>query len=95
MAQFPDVPTVSESGLAGFEFNSWFALLAPAGTPIAIRTKLAEEVKKALEDPEVKGKLEGQGLTPRGTTPEELGTATKAQLVKYGELIRRNGISAE
>jgi tripartite-type tricarboxylate transporter receptor subunit TctC len=95
MAQYPDVPTVSESGLAGFEFNSWFALMAPAGTPIAIRTKLAQEVKKALEDPEVRGKLDKQGLTPRGTTPEELGAATKAQLAKYGDLIRKNGISAE
>src|SRR3954468_9636681 len=87
MPQFPDVPTVGESGLAGFEFNSWFAMLAPAGTPKEITRRLALEVKKALEDPEVKGKLEAQGLTPRGTSPEELGTATKAQLVKYGELI--------
>jgi tripartite-type tricarboxylate transporter receptor subunit TctC len=56
---------------------------------------MADEVKKALDDPEVKEKLNAQGLTPRGTTPEELGTATKAQLAKYGELIRRNGITAE
>jgi tripartite-type tricarboxylate transporter receptor subunit TctC len=95
MPQYPDVPTVSESGLPGFEFNSWFALMAPAGTPIAIRTKLADEAKKALDDPDVKGRLAAQGLTARGTSPEELGSATKAQLAKYGELIRRNGISAE
>ncbi len=72
MAQFPDVPTVGESGLNGFEFNSWFALMAPAGTPKEITARLAGEVKKALEDPEVKAKLDAQGLTPRGTTPEEL-----------------------
>jgi tripartite-type tricarboxylate transporter receptor subunit TctC len=95
MPQFPDVPTVSDSGLAGFEFNSWFALMAPAGTPKAIVSRMADEVKKALDDPEVKEKLNAQGLTPRGTTPEELGTATKAQLAKYGELIRKNGITAE
>jgi tripartite-type tricarboxylate transporter receptor subunit TctC len=95
MPQFPDVPTVSESGLAGFEFNSWFAMMAPAGTPKEITHRLALEVRKALEDPEVRGKLEGQGLTPRGTSPEELGVATKAQLAKYGELIRRNGITPE
>ena len=95
MAQFPDVPTVGESGLQGFEFNSWFAMMAPAGTPKEITNRLAMEVKKALDDPEVKAKLDAQGLTPRGTTPEELGVATKAQLAKYGELIRKNGITAE
>src|SRR5207253_33677 len=78
MAQFPDVPTISESAMPGFEFNSWFALMAPAGTPRAVLNRLSDEVKKALADPEVKAKLDAQGLTPRGTTPEELGTATKA-----------------
>lgn len=57
--------------------------------------QLATEVKKALDDPEVKEKLNAQGLTPRWTTPAELGTATKAQLAKYGDLIRRNGIVGE
>jgi tripartite-type tricarboxylate transporter receptor subunit TctC len=95
MPQFPDVPTVSESGLPGFEFNSWFAMVAPKGTAKEITHRLADEVKKALEDPEVRGKLDAQGLTARGTSPEELGVATKGQLVRYGELIRRNGISTE
>ena len=95
MPQFPEVPTVGESGLPGFEFNSWFALMAPAGTPKPIIAKLADEVKKALADPEVREKLDAQGLTPRGTTPDELGAATKAQLAKYGDLIRKNGISSE
>ena len=95
LPQFADVPTVGESGLPGFEFNSWFALVAPAGTPKAIVSQLASEVQKALADPEVRDKLSAQGLTPRGTTPEELGTATRAQLAKYGELIRKNAITAE
>jgi len=95
MAQFPDVPTVSESGLPGFEFNSWFALMAPAGTPKDITHRLATEIQKALADPEVREKLNAQGLTPRGTTPEELGTATRAQLAKYGALIRQNNITAD
>jgi tripartite-type tricarboxylate transporter receptor subunit TctC len=69
--------------------------MAPAGTPKEITHRLANEVKKALEDPEVKAKLDAQGLTPRGTTPEELGAATKAQLAKYAEVIKRNGITVE
>jgi tripartite-type tricarboxylate transporter receptor subunit TctC len=95
MPQYPDVPTVAESGLAGFEFNSWFALMAPAGTPKDIVHRLSAEVAKALGDPEVREKLNAQGLTPRGTTPEDLGTAMKAQLAKYGALIKQNGITAD
>jgi tripartite-type tricarboxylate transporter receptor subunit TctC len=95
LPQFPDVPTVSESGMPGFEFNSWFTIMAPAGTPHDITHRLADEVKKALADPEVREKLNAQGLTPRGSTPEELGVATRAQLAKYGALIKQNGITAE
>ncbi|MEO7548565.1 MAG: tripartite tricarboxylate transporter substrate binding protein [Ramlibacter sp.] len=95
MPQFPEVPTVSDSGLPGFEFNSWFALMAPAGTPKPILAQISAEVQKALADPEVREKLNAQGLTPRGTTPDELGTAMRAQLAKYGELIRKNGITVE
>jgi tripartite-type tricarboxylate transporter receptor subunit TctC len=95
LAQFPDVPTVSESGLAGFEFNSWFALMAPAGTPKPIVQTLQNEVAKALADPEVREKLIAQGLTPRGSTADELGKATRAQLARYGELIKAAGITAE
>ncbi len=95
MPQFPDVPTVSDSGLPGFEFNSWFAMMAPAGTPKPILQYLSAEVSKALADPEVREKLNAQGLTPRGTTPDDLGKAMRVQLTRYGELIRQNGITAE
>jgi tripartite-type tricarboxylate transporter receptor subunit TctC len=95
LPQFPEVPTVSESGLPGFEFNSWFAIMAPAGTPSAITHRLATEVQKALADAEVREKLNALGLTPRGSSPEELGTATRAQLAKYGALIKANNITAE
>ena len=95
LAQFPDVPTVSESGLPGFEFNSWFTIMAPAGTPRDIVQRLAGEVQKALADPEVREKLLAQGLTPRGSSPEELGAATRAQLARYGALIKANNITAE
>jgi tripartite-type tricarboxylate transporter receptor subunit TctC len=95
MPQYPDVPTVSESGLPGFEFNSWFTIMAPAGTPRDIVNRLSAETQKALTDPEVREKLNALGLTPRGTTPDELGAATRAQLAKYGALIKANNITAE
>ena len=95
MPQFPDVPTVSESGLSGFEFNSWFAMMAPAGTPKAIVQTLQAEAVKALADPEVREKLQGLGLTPRGTSPDDLGKAMRVQLARYGALIKQAGITAE
>lgn len=95
MPQFPDVPTVSESGLPGFEFNSWFAMMAPAGTPKGILQLLSAEAAKALADPEVRDKLVAQGLTPRGTSPDDLGKAMRLQLSRYGELIKQNGITAQ
>ncbi|HUP98188.1 MAG TPA: tripartite tricarboxylate transporter substrate binding protein [Usitatibacter sp.] len=95
LAQFPGVPTVAESGLPGFQFNSWFTVVAPAGTPKDIVARLHAEIRKALDDPEVRAKLIDQGLTPRGTTPEELGSATREQLARYERLIREAGIKAE
>ena len=95
MPQFPDVPTVAESGLPGFEFNSWFTLMAPAGTPKAIVQALHGAVQKALADPDVREKLNAQGLTPRGSSPEELASATRTQLARYGALIKQNGITSD
>jgi tripartite-type tricarboxylate transporter receptor subunit TctC len=93
--QFPDVPTVSDSGLPGFRFNSWFTIMAPAGTPKEIVARLHAEIVKALADPEVRAKYEDQGLTIRGTTPDELGIATREQLARYAKLMKEAGIKAE
>jgi tripartite-type tricarboxylate transporter receptor subunit TctC len=95
MAQFPTIPTVNESGLAGFEFNSWFAMMAPAGTPKTIIDQLHKEITKTLADPEVQNKLIAQGLTPRGLSPDELGKAMRIQYAKYGKLIKDAGIKSE
>ena len=95
LPQFPDVPTVSESGLPGFEFNSWFTIMAPAGTPKDIVARLNAEIVKALADPEVRDKLIAQGLTVRGTSAQELGVATREQLAKYARLIKQSNITLE
>jgi tripartite-type tricarboxylate transporter receptor subunit TctC len=95
MPQYADVPTLSEGAMPGFEFNSWFAVVAPAGTPAAIVAKLNAEIVRALADPAVRDELIAQGLTPRGSTADELGAATRAQLAKYAALIKKAGIRAE
>ncbi len=95
LPQFPDAPTVSESGMPGFQFNSWFTIVAPAGTPKDIVARLHGAIVKALADPEVRAKLLDQGLTPRGSSPEELGAATREQLARYARLFKEAGIRAE
>ncbi|MFM9992745.1 MAG: Bug family tripartite tricarboxylate transporter substrate binding protein [Burkholderiaceae bacterium] len=95
LAQFPDIPTISESGLPNFEFNSWFAVLAPAGTSKPIAARIQSEIVKAIADPAIKEQLIAQGLTPRASTPDELSIALKAQLSKYEALIRQAGITAD
>jgi tripartite-type tricarboxylate transporter receptor subunit TctC len=95
LPQFPEVPTVSESGLSGFEFNSWYAMMAPAGTPKPILQKLHAEIVKAISDPAIKEQLLGLGLTPKGTSPDELAADLKTQFAKYGNLIRQANITVE
>jgi len=95
LPQFPEVPTVSESGLPGFEFNSWFAVMVPAGTPKDIIARLHAEIVKALADADVREKLNAQGLTVRGSSPEELRKATAEQLAKYARLMKQAGIAAD
>jgi tripartite-type tricarboxylate transporter receptor subunit TctC len=95
LPQFPDVPTVSESGLPGFFFNSWFAILAPAGTPKDITARLNAEVLKALGDPEVRRKLEDLGFAVRGSSAEELRAMTREQLAKYARVSQEMGLASD
>jgi len=92
---FPNVPTVSSSGLPGFQFNSWFTIVAPAGTPKEVVAKLNAEIVKALADPGVRDKFRDQGLTVRGSSPEELGVATREQLARYAQLFKAANIKPD
>jgi tripartite-type tricarboxylate transporter receptor subunit TctC len=94
-AAFPDVPTIASTGLPGFTFQSWFTIVAPAGTPKEIVARLNSEIRKALADPGVQAQLKDQGLTPRGSSPEELGQATREQLARYARLFKEANIKAE
>jgi tripartite-type tricarboxylate transporter receptor subunit TctC len=95
LPQFPDVPTVSESGLPGFFFNSWFTIMAPAGTPKDIIARLNSEAVKAVGNPEVRNKLENLGFAVRGSSAQELGVMTREQLAKYARVIKEMGIANE
>ncbi len=95
LPQYPAVPTFSEAGMKDFTFNSWFAMVAPAGTPKPIIDRLSDEVRKALNDPSTREKLQAIGVTPRGTTPTDFGVATRNQYELYRKLIQDKGIRAD
>jgi len=95
LAQFANTPTISESGLPGFEFTAWFAFMAPQGTPKPIIQLINSEVKKALSDKDVRDKMLIQGLYPTNNSPEELQQLIRSQLVSYGTLIKKMGLQAE
>lgn len=95
VAELPDMPTVSESGLPGFEVVGWFGLFAPAGTPQPVIARLNAEIIKILNAPESRQRLSGHGLIPGGGTPEDLGQFLRAEIAKWGKLIKETGIRAE
>ncbi|MFM6997415.1 MAG: tripartite tricarboxylate transporter substrate binding protein [Limnohabitans sp.] len=83
----PDVPTVAEQGVAGYDVESWAGLMAPAGTPRNIIDRLNAEVQKALLVPSVKSRLEEMGGVVRGSTPEEMKTMVAAQTQKWIQVV--------
>jgi len=91
----PDVPTISESGVPGYEMTPWVGMFAPAGTPKAIIDRLNAEVNKALKLPDVVQKLEKQALDPWTSTPEEFNARLKVDYDKYGQLIKLTGAKIE
>ena len=94
--QLPDVPTLDEAGLKGFEVSSWQAILAPAGTPKAVVDRLYRETAKALKSPDVIERLGTQGGNELvGSTPAEFAAVIKAEIVKYGKVFKDAGIRVE
>jgi tripartite-type tricarboxylate transporter receptor subunit TctC len=91
----PELPTIAESGLAGFESSTSFAMFAPAGTSKQIVARVNRELAKALGTGDVKEKLRAQGIDPVGSTPDELVAHQKKEVAKWGKVIREQGIKFE
>src|SRR5712691_8816673 len=90
----PDVPTIAESGLPGYECTLWQAMVAPAGTPAAIVARLSREVTAVLEDPEVRATFAKNGVEPEPGPAAALGARIRAELAKWREVISSTGIRA-
>jgi tripartite-type tricarboxylate transporter receptor subunit TctC len=93
-AAAPDVPTIAEAGLPDFEAATWFALVAPAGTPLDIRRRLNAEVKQALGLPDVKQRFADLGMIAEDSTPDGLDAFIKSEIVKWSKVIKDADIRA-
>ncbi len=91
----PDLPTVAESGVPGYEASTWYGLLAPVHTPGAAIARLHDEVVAILAKPALREKLAGQGFEPVGDSPEEFAAYIKSEIAKWSKVIRDAGIRAE
>ncbi len=91
----PDVPTIAEAGVPGYEMNPWIAVFAPAGTPKEITNRLNAEVNKALKQPEVAKSLANQALDPWSGTPEEFDARLRADYEKYAKLVKLTGAAID
>jgi tripartite-type tricarboxylate transporter receptor subunit TctC len=91
----PDVPTIAESGLPGYEATTWYGMLAPAKTRMPVITKLHDQMVEVLKLPDIREKLLAQGLEPVGNRPDEFGAIISTELVKWSKVVAAAGVKAE
>ena len=89
----PDVPTIAESGYPGYDFSSWFGVLAPAATPQPVIARLNAEIIRALQDTTVQQRLEDYEIF--GSTPAQFGALIRAEIDKTGKVIRASGATID
>ena len=95
MAAMPDVPTLAESGFKDFEVLEWNGFFVPKGTPNDVVARLAKEVQAAVKDPATRQKLQGLGLDPVGSTPEEFGKFVQSEMTRWAGLVKSNHITVD
>ena len=93
--QLPDVPTIDEAGVKGFETSAWSGVYVPMGTPRDIITRLNTEIVKILKMPSVREQLSGQGAEPVGDSPEEFAQFTRSEIAKWAQVVKASGAKVE
>ncbi len=90
-AAIPDMPTISEAGVPGYDSGVWYAMLAPAGTPPDVITRLNHEIVRALNQPDFHKLLVDQAIDPIGGTPEQLGDFIRSEIAKWAKVVKASG----
>jgi len=93
--ELPDVPTFAEQGVPGMAIDSWFGFMTPARTPPAAIAALNTAFGRALQDPAVRARMSELGATPLGGTPDQMGVHVRAEVARWAEVVRKQGIRAE
>jgi tripartite-type tricarboxylate transporter receptor subunit TctC len=91
----PNVPTIAESGYKGFEAVTWFGVVGPTGLPKDVVAKLNAGFNKALQDADVKKKLEAQGADVLGSTPEKFASLIRDETVRWGKIVKESGAKVD
>ncbi|MGO4331020.1 tripartite tricarboxylate transporter substrate binding protein [Cupriavidus sp. M-11] len=91
----PEVPTLNEAGVPGFDINGWYAVLAPAGTPPAIVDRLSKEIASVLTQPDLRANLAANGYEPVGSTPAALGAHIDAEITRWSKVVKESGARLE
>ena len=91
----PELPTMAEAGLPGFDISTWFGLLAPAGTPQPVIAKWNAEVTKILNSPDMRERLTAQGAESSPTTPAEFATFIAREVSKYARIVKASGAKVD
>ena len=94
-SRLPQVPTIAESGLKGYEAAQWYGVVAPAGTPAAIVSKLSGEINAIVGQPDVAERFYSQGIEPAGSTPEQFAAFIKSSVAKYAKIVQATGVKPE
>jgi tripartite-type tricarboxylate transporter receptor subunit TctC len=92
---FPDIPTIAEAGVPGYETNSWGGMVVPTRTPRAIVTKLNAEINKALQSPELRERYAAIEAEPTGGTPEQFAAFVKTEAVKWADVVKKSGAKVD
>lgn len=95
MPSLPDIPTLAESGVPGYEIEAWFGILAPAGTPSPVVERLNRELRAVLTLPEMKQRMAGLAQNPVGDSPAEFAAFLKSEVAKMGEIVKASGLAQE
>lgn len=95
VASFPDVPTIAESGVPGFDVSAWDSVYAPAGTPAAVIERLHQAVGKVLADDSLRQQLAARGAEPAPTTPDGLRQFVRAEMERWGQAVKRSGTTVD
>jgi len=95
LPSLPQIPTLDESGVKGFDASGWYGIVVPAGTPREIVMKLNAEIRRIMQTPDLRARLDNEGAIPAAGSPEEFAAFIVSEIARWGAVLKRAGIQAQ